>query len=429
MRRQTLVLRLFRLACSDASRFKEFSNFLINTIKSVNSKTHVIVEDSKVVICEDSQCSKNVTLRYSGRLNLSYSSKDLLKLVTSIVVKFLATDGVKKIVLLFKENSDGKYVKVSNVLKPCEGLSIKLAAHAPTISFLISIIVALLIVTLYNSVLLSLAVATMSSALATMLFTGVLMSRLHALELTGCRLLKVEIWYSHTVPESRINALLRLLRRFDVVENPVEQIRTVTETLLGEYLVKVRYCQVEVKDPVKAILSRRKVRLLLVNAENPEAFSLVVPLVCRCIVLTSKLVALLENEELQAVIAHELGHIVNRDHVNCLLLTMLNAVIVYGLYIAVIRLGLPLVYGFTIFTTYVMSVILLVRYLSRRAEIRADRYAIGVVGPLSLIMALIRVAWKSLIAELNSYFTYLISKAFSSHPPVIDRLRLAVAML
>ena len=422
MKSQTFALRLFRLACSDAARFKDLSNFIISSLKFSNG-IKVQRDGNKIVVCEGENCSKNVTINYSGKVYVSYNSKDLLKLVTSIVVKFLATDGVKKIVLLFRKESGDTYSKVSTRLRPCESSAVKVAAHAPMFSFLLSIVVALVVIVLYHSILLSLLAAAVSSVFVTILFTSVLVSKLRLIGVEGLNLLKVEIWYRIDAPESRVNALLRFLKSVDTVSGSIEDFfRTVAETILGEHLVKVRLCNVELRDPVRQVLKRNRIRLLLVHSEHPEAFSLVVPPVCKYIVLTTKLVALLEPDEVHAVIAHEVGHIVNRDHVHCLLFTLLNAVVVYCLYLIVTTFTFPLSISFLLFLGYIVSAMFLARHMARKAEHKADRYAISVVGPRSLMMALIRVAWRSLVAELNSGVSYIFSKIFSSHPPVIDRL-------
>ncbi len=422
MKSQTFALRLFRLACSDATRFKDFSNFIVTSLRFSDSvKVHR--DDNKIVICEDENCSRNVTINYSGKVHVSYNSRGLLKLVTSIVVKFLATDGVKKIVLLFRREHDNSYVKVSARLRSCEGTAVKIAAHAPTLSFVLSIVTALVVIVLYNSILLSLLTAAASSVLATTLFTSVLISKLRMIGMEGLSLIKVEIWYRPDAPETRVNALLRFLKSVNVVNDSIgDFFKIAAETILGEHLIRVRLCEMELRDPVKQILRKNRIRLLLVHSEYPEAFSLVVPPVCRYIVLTTKLVALLDPDEVHAVIAHEAGHIVNRDHVSCLLFTLVNAIVVYCLYLAVTMFTVPLSLSFLMFLSYIIAAMLAARHMARKAEHRADRYAVSVVGPRSLMMALIRVAWRSLVTELNSRISYFLAKFFSSHPPVIDRL-------
>ena len=122
------------------------------------------------------------------------------------------------------------------------------------------------------------------------------------------------------------------------------------------------------------------------------------------LVVTRGLMHLLEPEEVQAVVAHELGHIVHWDFV---VMTMAQAVplVLYTLYITTRRLdrgrgrgrenaaGVAATVGLISYVTYILSQYA-VLLLSRVREYFADEFASQVTGdPDRLATALVKVAY------------------------------------
>jgi Zn-dependent protease with chaperone function len=141
-------------------------------------------------------------------------------------------------------------------------------------------------------------------------------------------------------------------------------------------------------------------RIGFIPDRNPTAFTYGLLRSNARIVVTQGIFEFLSEEEQRAVVAHELGHIVNRDFI---LMTMAGMLvqILYQIYAALARSqrsssskeGNKLaVIGFVALIFYYIGIYLLL-YLSRTREYLADAFSAGRVEPRHLAGALIKIAY------------------------------------
>lgn len=158
----------------------------------------------------------------------------------------------------------------------------------------------------------------------------------------------------------------------------------------------------------------------------------------RRVLLTDALLADYSDDEIEVVVAHELGHHVHRDVWKTMAYETVAAVLACGAAQAALHWAGPAV-GLTAGVADVAGLPLavlagggallllapLTNLLSRSLERRADRYALDLTGkPEALASSLRRLASQSLAEERPSRVTAWLSY---SHPPWSDRLQAAQA--
>jgi heat shock protein HtpX len=218
--------------------------------------------------------------------------------------------------------------------------------------------------------------------------------------------------------------------------------------------MKARYVTPEEAPEYHAMVDRlcqlndiAKPKLAIADTEMPNAFAMGRSRKKASVTVTTGLVNRLEKDELEGVIAHEIGHIVNRD-----VLVMTIAGFLATLAALVVRMGLYSGMGrsrgnggaqFLVIiaasaVVYALSYVLL-RALSRYREYAADRTGAQITGkPSSLASALNKIAssmsripQKDLRAAegMNAFFVLpalpkgmSLSKFFSTHPPTEERV-------
>lgn len=168
------------------------------------------------------------------------------------------------------------------------------------------------------------------------------------------------------------------------------------------------------------------------------------------IILTSGLRSHLTDDELRAVIAHELAHIRNRDILTCTLAaTLISAIIALALTLAIVVSGLSRQKGSSN-TVVLLAVIapviafILKFAMVRSIEYRADRDAAFLCGgPSDLISALCKLdrlshQIKNGVALMHPRFASLSIvnplpeswvSLFSAHPPIARRVARLEAMM
>jgi heat shock protein HtpX len=190
-------------------------------------------------------------------------------------------------------------------------------------------------------------------------------------------------------------------------------------------------------DRLCALAEATKPRLAVSPEEVPEAFALGVSPGRSVIVVTRGLLARLEPKEVEAVLAHELSHIVNRDGA---VMTVASFPLFAGSWL--VRKGrekpLTLLLLFLVFPYVLAAAVLylvcqaLTRSLAVCRELSADRGAAILTGaPENLASALQKLTGAvglipkedlRRVAPLNALFIVGVDPVLRAHPPVQERL-------
>jgi len=195
-----------------------------------------------------------------------------------------------------------------------------------------------------------------------------------------------------------------------------------------------------------------KPKVAMVNSPVPNAFATGKSPKSSLVAVTTGILDLLDNDELEAVIGHELSHVRSRD---VLVLTLASVFSTVAWYL--VRFGLfgglqarnRNTAGTSAFvllvaiTTWVVS-FLIIRAISRYREFSADRGGAIMTGkPDKLASALLKISGKikvippkelENVQKLNAFFIIpalsgsSIANLFSTHPPVEKRVQKLMEM-
>lgn len=134
----------------------------------------------------------------------------------------------------------------------------------------------------------------------------------------------------------------------------------------------------------------------IIPDNNPTAYTYGSARFNARIIITEGIFHYLNNEEAQAVIAHELGHIVNRDFIVMMVASILVQIL-YEIYAVLIRArgkkaGSAKSIAILSYILYRISIFILF-YLSRTRETLADEFSAKVIPPQYLANGLIKIAY------------------------------------
>jgi heat shock protein HtpX len=220
----------------------------------------------------------------------------------------------------------------------------------------------------------------------------------------------------------------------------------------------------ELHDLVERIVARNnlsKPRIAVIDKDMPNAFATGRGKKSSVVAVTTGLLNILDTEELEGVVAHELTHIRNRDALVLTLASLFSTVAWYlmqfGFYGGIYGGGgygygndrdrngggLMLIILLVAMLTWVIS-FLIIRAISRYREFAADRGSAQMTGkPVKLANALMkisgtmkRIPTKDLrqVEGLNAFFIVpalsgsTIGNLFSTHPPVEKRVQKLMEM-
>lgn len=213
----------------------------------------------------------------------------------------------------------------------------------------------------------------------------------------------------------------------------------------------------ELHDLVERIVARNnlpKPKIAVINMRMPNAFATGKGPKTSVVAVTTGLLDILDTEELEGVIAHELTHIRNRDVLVLTLASLFSTVAWYlmqfgfygGLYSGGMGYGgnrnnsggAMIIVIAVALLTWVIS-FLIIRAISRYREFSADRGSAQMTGkPIKLANALLKISGtmkniptRDLRQEegLNAFFIVpalsgsTIGNLFSTHPPVQKRVQ------
>jgi len=187
--------------------------------------------------------------------------------------------------------------------------------------------------------------------------------------------------------------------------------------------------------------------------DDPNAFATGPSRNNAMIAVSSGLVQNLDDDEVRAVLAHEVGHIANGDMVTTTLLQGLMNTFVYFLSSWIARILASNRDGETNYFIYFVAQMVLqvlfsilamivVMWHSRRREFAADRFAAEMVGPEPMIRALAKIDQMARAlpqaeeAEPDALATLKIHgrpnglmRLFMSHPPIEERIAALRALM
>jgi len=219
----------------------------------------------------------------------------------------------------------------------------------------------------------------------------------------------------------------------------------------------------ELHDMVERIIARNnlpKPQIAVINTKMPNAFATGRSQKSSVVAVTTGLIDLLDPEELEGVLAHELTHIRNRDVLVLTLASLFSTVAWYLMQFGFYGGGMGYDYGgrdddrsnsagamiiiiVVAMLTWLLS-FLVIRAISRYREFAADRGAAQMTGkPVKLANALMKISGsmrqiptKDLrrVEGLNAFFIIpalsgsTIGNLFSTHPPVEKRVKKIMEM-
>ena len=194
-----------------------------------------------------------------------------------------------------------------------------------------------------------------------------------------------------------------------------------------------------------------KPKVAMVNSHVPNAFATGKSPKSSLVAVTTGILDLLDNDELEAVIGHELSHVRSRDVLVLTLASLFSTVAWYlvrfGLFGGLGRnrntSGSSAIVLLVAITTWVVS-FLIIRAISRYREFSADRGGAIMTGkPDKLASALLKISGKikvippkelENVQKLNAFFIIpalsgsSIANLFSTHPPVEKRVQKLMEM-
>ncbi|HEY6949506.1 MAG TPA: zinc metalloprotease HtpX [Nitrososphaeraceae archaeon] len=203
----------------------------------------------------------------------------------------------------------------------------------------------------------------------------------------------------------------------------------------------------EIVEKLSANNGLPKPKVALVNSQVPNAFATGKSPKSSLVAVTTGILNLLEDDELEAVIGHELTHVRSRD---VLVLTLASVFSTVAWYLAQFgffgglqtrdrnAVGTTAVVMLVAILTWLVS-FLIIRAISRYREYSADRGGAIMTGkPDKLASALLKISGKigsvppkelEKVQQLNAFFIIpaltgsSIANLFSTHPPVEKRVQ------
>ncbi|MFW9958640.1 MAG: M48 family metalloprotease [Candidatus Odinarchaeota archaeon] len=152
-------------------------------------------------------------------------------------------------------------------------------------------------------------------------------------------------------------------------------------------------------------------KIFLMASPLPNAYTFSLPLMGSIVVVHSNTLDVLNKEEMQAIIAHELGHIKNRDSIVTILTRMpsffIDIIYLYIYIRLILAIADSLLVNADLFSTAIRAIVLLAFFIlsrlltllsryfmqraSRAAELMSDYHAASIIGHEATINGLIRL--------------------------------------
>ena len=158
-------------------------------------------------------------------------------------------------------------------------------------------------------------------------------------------------------------------------------------------------------------------KIVLANTVIPNAAASGIGAFSSIVLITSGLLAMLNEDEIKAVLGHELSHIRNRDPLALFLVSTFEYIIRLTL-LASLFLSIPLFWFF-----YFIAITYILLFIAKMLEARADlEAAIFLRAPEKLAYALKKIGLRRLILERYPALLKVSWLNFDPHPPVSWRI-------
>ena len=230
-------------------------------------------------------------------------------------------------------------------------------------------------------------------------------------------------------------AFISLLMSKSMIKNSMQMQQVIHPATPKERLVY---------ETVRRIAEREGIRMPEVWVywdDTPNAFATGPSRNSAMVAVSSGLAVNLSDDELKAVLAHEMGHVINGDMLATTLLQGLMNTFVYFLARAISR-PIEERNGFAGFLVYMALQLLFsilamipISWFSRHREFSADAYAARTIGPEAMIRALQKIDYltsrdpveeepmtEDALATLKIYNRHAIANLFATHPPIEARI-------
>ncbi|MEM2855771.1 MAG: zinc metalloprotease HtpX [Candidatus Nitrosocaldaceae archaeon] len=205
----------------------------------------------------------------------------------------------------------------------------------------------------------------------------------------------------------------------------------------------------DITDRLVMRIGLKKPKLAVMYSDIPNAFATGKSKSSAVVAVTSGLLNLLDDEELEGVIAHELAHIKNRDMLAITLASLFSTVAWYVMHYGWYGVSYNRRDNSAIIIAIIVAMItwfvsfLITRAISRYREYVADRDGAIITGkPIKLANALMKISGKMSriptrdlreVESLNAFFIIpaigdSLANIFATHPPVEARIKRLMAM-
>ncbi|GEM_PF-1324968 len=404
----------------DKSKFIEYLRKNITQLKDIIYIAEHYRSSERTLRYESND--EGIELKINDNLILnSWGSNGLIKKLTyASILKYVGTEGVRKIIVLLIRK-EGKVYRCTDLPKLKDT---KIQIPIMVVNFfsiiLLSIVIFLPICGI-NIFPILLAIITLPIIIP-LIYLSIIARKFFKFDLSNAVIEKVIINLKDDVNIIIINRLVRLLRSaklkvlFRIVNNLSRSRR---------YVENVQIERINIRNLLSKLSSKNlsKIKVYLVDSNKCNAASIKL-LTKNIILLTTKLVAQLGNDELLAVLAHEYSHLKNNDSLKLLTLISLDQFLkILILILCIFYLHMNVITIMVIFILYSISYYALLAKVMRRYEYVADKYALKITNFISITKALLKIGWRIAIKELllrNWLSTF--QKVFSTHPDILSRV-------
>lgn len=367
----------------------ELNNKLLYIVYSWNSTASIEVYFNKL----------NLTVR-DNSIEMHGDKRSVEDISRLIVRRMLIGDG-KRVVMIFRDEGD-YYIKVPT--KPEFSITIN-----PAVSFIASSILTLIILLLLTrySIPLTLAAVALQVIAVNVMYTYISFSRMSKIKVNGLSMLKVTTILPINVPEDvlfRVVSYASSIRR--IRKDELDQVVRTIRAIGGPAVLSIDIERVSIPQ-----LSNINIYLV----PSPECNAVSLNLFSKIIVISTKLIACLSQGELEAVVNHEVGHIVNLDTYRALLTSLIYSLASAAVLIYVVPMIESTMVSLAIYASIIFVAIVFSMALSRLSEIRADLYALSKGYREQLATALVKVTYPYI-------HSIPLKTLFLSHPSTLSRI-------